>query len=106
MSSNPNFNMFARLRAAEDKEDFKNACDDLVRMYLDTSAVRGGALIIVQATLNTHSDDPFIFVLKCDFEPKIARITESSLVSEVEMAISARNMKSIMYPYMLEEDER
>lgn len=103
LSSNPNFNMFARLRAAEDKEDFKNACDDLVRMYLDTSAVRGGALIIVQATLNTHSDDPFIFVLKCDFEPKIARITESSLVSEVEMAISARNMKSIMYPYMLEE---
>ncbi|MFM9279604.1 DUF3900 domain-containing protein [Paenibacillus jiagnxiensis] len=103
LSSNPNFNMFARLRAAGDKEDFKNACDDLVRMYLDTSAVRGGALIVVQAVMNTHSDDPFIFVLKCDFEPKIARISESSLISEVEMAISARNMKSIMYPYMLEE---
>lgn len=103
LSSNPNFNMFARLRAASDKENFKNACDDLVRMYLDTSAVRGGALIVVQAIMGTHSDDRFIFVLKCDFEPKIARISESKLVSEVEMAISARNMKSIMYPYLIEE---
>lgn len=103
LSSNPNFNMFARLCAAENEDDFKNACDDLVRMYLDTSAVRGGALIIVQAVMNTHSEQPFIFVLKCDFEPKIARISESNLISAVEMAISARNIKSIMYPYMIEE---
>lgn len=104
LDSNPNFNMFARLRGAEDKDDYKNACDDLVRGYLETSSVRGGALIVVQAVLSTHSDDPFIFVLKCDFEPKIARISdERSLISQVEMAISARNMKSIMYPYMLEE---
>lgn len=104
LDSNPNFNMFARLRAAEDTEDFKNACDDLVRAYLDTSAVRGGAMIIVQATLENYSEDPFIFVMKCDFEQKIARISdERSLVNQVEMAISAKSMKSIMYPHMLEE---
>lgn len=104
LDSNPNFNMFARLRAADDKEDYKNACDDLVRGYLDTSSVRGGALIVVQAELEKYSEDPFIFVLKCDFEPKIARISdERSLIRQVDMAISARNMKSIQYPYMQEE---
>lgn len=104
LDSNPNFNMFARLRGADDKESFKNACDDLVRSYLDTSSVRGGALIISQAVLSTHSDEPFIFVMKCDFEQKIVRISdEKSLISEVEMAISARNIKSILYPHMLEE---
>ncbi|CAM2779237.1 DUF3900 domain-containing protein [Paenibacillus sediminis] len=104
LSSNPNFNLFTRLRASDDKESFKNACDDLVRSYLDTSSVRGGALIIAQTQLMTHQDDPIIFVMKCDFEQKIARISdEKSLVSEVEMAISARNMKSIQYPYMPEE---
>ncbi|NWL90127.1 MULTISPECIES: DUF3900 domain-containing protein [unclassified Paenibacillus] len=104
LDSNPNFNMFARLRGAEDKEDYKNACDDLVRSYLDTSSVRGGALIVIQAKLEKYSEDPYIFVLKCDFEPKIARISdERSLISTVEMAISARNMKSILYPHMYEE---
>lgn len=104
LDSNPNFNLFLRLRTTDNKEDYKNACDDLLRSYLDTSAVRGGALIIVQAVLSTHLDDPFIFVLKCDFEQKIARISdEKSLVSQVEMAINARNMKSIQYPYMPEE---
>lgn len=104
LDSNPNFNMFARMRAAGDKEEFKNACDDVVRAYLDTSAVRGGALILVQAVLENYSEDPFIFLLKCDFEQKIARVSdEKSLVNEVEMAISARSMKSIMYPYLIEE---
>ncbi|MHA0857979.1 DUF3900 domain-containing protein [Paenibacillus sp. CMAA1364] len=104
LDSNPNFNLFLRLRTTDNSEDFKNACDDLIRSYLDTSAVRGGALIIVQAVLPTHLDDPFIFVFKCDFEQKIARISdEKSLVSQVEMAINARNMKSIQYPYMPEE---
>ncbi|ANS74584.1 hypothetical protein AWM70_08280 [Paenibacillus yonginensis] len=104
LDSNPNFNMFARMRAATDKQEFQYACDDVVRAYLDTSAVRGGALIAVQATLENYSEDPFIFLLKCDFEQKIARISdERSLVNQVEMAISARSMKSIMYPYMLEE---
>ncbi len=104
LTSNPNFNLFTRLRAVDNKEDFKNACDDLVRSYLETSSVRGGALIITQAKLDTHFDDPFIFVMKCDFEQRIARISdERSLISEVEMAISARNMKSIQYPHMPEE---
>lgn len=104
LDSNPNFNMFARLRAVDNKEDFQNACDDLIRSYLDTSATRGGALVIVQAQMTSHGDDPFIFVLKCDFEQNIARISdEVQLISQVEMAISTRNMKSIQYPHMLEE---
>ncbi|WP_411342480.1 DUF3900 domain-containing protein [Paenibacillus sp. WLX1005] len=104
LTSNPNFNLFARLRTVDNKDDFKNACDDLVRSYLDTSSVRGGALIVSQVKLDTHLDDPFVFVMKCDFEKQIARISdERSLISEVEMAISARNMKSIQYPHMPEE---
>ena len=60
--------------------------------------------IVVHATPNRHTDQPILFVLKCDFEPKIARITdERNLISHVEMAISARNMKSIQYPHMPEE---
>jgi hypothetical protein len=104
LDSNPNFNLFTRLRTTDNKEDYKNACDDLIRSYLDTSSVRGGALIVVQAMLSTHLDDPFVFVLKCDFEQKIAQISnEKNLVSQVEMAINARNIKSIQYPYMPEE---
>ncbi|GAF07462.1 hypothetical protein JCM16418_1478 [Paenibacillus pini JCM 16418] len=37
LTSNPNFNMLVRLRTVDDKEDYKNACDDLLRIYLDTS---------------------------------------------------------------------
>ena len=71
---------------------------------MDTSAVRGGALIAVQATLSKLFDTPFLFILKCDFEPKIARIAdERSLISTVEMAISARSMKSILFSNMPEE---
>lgn len=103
LDSNPNFNQLTRLRAADDKESFHNFGDDLLRSYLDTSAVRGGALIISQAIMPSHGDEPFVFIMKCDFEPKIARISdERSLISQVEMAISARNMKSIQYPYMVE----
>lgn len=104
LDSNPNFNQLTRLRAADDKESFHNFGDDLVRSYLDTSAVRGGALIITQATMPSNGDEPFVFIMKCDFEQKIARISdEHSLISQVEMAISAKNMKSIQYPYMPEE---
>ncbi|WP_081757101.1 DUF3900 domain-containing protein [Gorillibacterium massiliense] len=104
LSSNPNFNLFQRLRLADSKESFQNGCDDMVRMYMDTSAVRGGAFIAVAAKLTRFFDEPFLFVLKCDFEPKVARISdERSLISQVDMAISARNMKSIQYPHMPEE---
>lgn len=104
LDSNPDYNLLQRLRSAEDAERFHSIADELVRIYMDTSAVRGGALIAVQATLSKLFDQPFLLILKCDFEPKIARIAdERSLISTVEMAISARSMKSILYPHMPEE---
>lgn len=104
LDSNPNYNLLQRLRTASSQQDFLNYCDDLVRAYMDTSAVRGGALIIASAKLTQYFDEPFIFVLKCDFEQKIVRIAdEKTLVAQVDMAISARNMKSIQYPFMPEE---
>lgn len=102
--SNPNYNLFQRLRVATTKEQFHYACDDVLRSYMDTSAVRGGAFIVAAAKVNELFDEPFVFVLKCDFESKIARISdERSLISKVDMAISARNIKSIQYPHMPEE---
>lgn len=104
LGSNQNYNLFQRLREADSKERFIGIADELVRIYMDTSAVRGGAFIIALSKLNTYFDEPFLFLLKCDFEPKIARISdERSLVSQVEMAISARSIKSIQYPHMPEE---
>ncbi|SFI51231.1 protein of unknown function [Paenibacillus sp. UNC496MF] len=104
LDSNPNYNTFQRLRTAADATEFHGFADELVRLYMDAAAVRGGAFIVVHATPNRYTDQPILFVLKCDFEPKIARITdERNLISHVEMAISARNMKSIQYPYMPEE---
>lgn len=104
LDSNPDYNLLQRLRSADTAERFHSIADELVRIYMDTSAVRGGALIAVQATLSKLFDTPFLFVLKCDFESKIARIAdERSLISNVEMAISARSIKSIQYPHMPEE---
>ncbi|MFD0711534.1 DUF3900 domain-containing protein [Paenibacillus sp. GCM10027626] len=104
LESNPNYNLLQRLRASSDKEDFHGFADELVRLYMDAAAVRGGVLIVVQATPTKHLSDPLLFILKCDFEPKIARIAdERNLISHVEMAISAKNMKSIQYPFMPEE---
>ncbi|GGD67504.1 DUF3900 domain-containing protein [Paenibacillus nasutitermitis] len=104
LDSNPNYNLFQRLRDAGTNQEFHSYADELIRLYMDAAAVRGGALIVVKATPNRHTDEPLLFILKCDFEPKIARISdEKSLISHVEMAISARNMKSIQYPFMPEE---
>jgi hypothetical protein len=104
LESNPNYNLFARIRYATNKQDFLNVSDELLGAYLHTSSVRGGAFIVASATLTKYFDEPFVFVMKCDFEPKIARITdEKSLLHQVEMAINAKNMKSIQYPYMPEE---
>ncbi|THF84154.1 DUF3900 domain-containing protein [Cohnella fermenti] len=104
LDTNPNYNLFQKLRTAKDKSQFHYACDDVLRTYMDTSSVRGGAFIVALAKLNELFDDPFVFLLKCDFESKIARIAdEKSLISRVEMAISARNIKSIQYPHMPEE---
>ena len=104
LTANPNYNLLQRLRTADNREQFLGFADEVVRVYMDTSSVRGGALIAATATMNTHFDEPFVFLMKCDFEPKIARISdERSLISHVEMAISARNIKSIQYPHMPEE---
>lgn len=104
LASNPNYNMIARCREARDREQYHNGCDDLLRAYIGTSSVRGGAFIVARAVLPKYFDEPFLFILKCDFEPKIARITdEDSLVGQVDMAISAKSMKSIQYPHMPEE---
>ncbi|GIQ68815.1 DUF3900 domain-containing protein [Xylanibacillus composti] len=103
-TSNPNYNLFQRLRMAYSLEAFAEAADELVRMYMDTAAVRGGALIAASVKLQPYFDEPFVFVLKCDFESKIARISdENSLISHVDRAISARNLKWILYPHMPEE---
>jgi hypothetical protein len=103
LSSNPNYNLFHNIISTQAKEDFLYQCDILVRLYMDTSSVRGGALIISRAKLPKYFDEPFLFIMKCDFEPNIARISDDkNLISQVEMAISARNIKSIQYPYMPE----
>lgn len=104
LGSNMNYNLFQRIREATDKERFHSLTDELIRIYMDTSAVRGGAFIVALCTLHTFFDEPFLFVLKCDFEPKIARISdERSLISQVEMAFSARSIKSIQYPHMMDD---
>ncbi|WP_159883636.1 DUF3900 domain-containing protein [Paenibacillus puerhi] len=103
LDSNPNYNLFARLRAADSLEEFMGHSDELVTAYMEASAIRGGAMFVVRAHINQLTDEPFLFVFKCDFEQKIARITdERSLLNRVEMAINAKNLKSIMYPHMPE----
>ena len=103
LTSNPNYNLFQRLRTAADKMEFQNFSDDLLRIYMDTNSVRGGAFVLATAKLNELYDDPFLFLFKCDFESKIARVSdERSLISQVEMAINAKNIKSIQYPHMPE----
>lgn len=104
LASNPNHNSFNRIRSATNIDEFSKGCRELIQMYTDTMAVRGGVLLIVSAKLNEYFDEPFVFVLKCDFEQNIASITdEKTLINNVEMAITTKNMKSIQYPYMPEE---
>lgn len=102
LDSNPNYALFQKMLAARSKEECKAPCHELVQSYLRTSQVRGGVLLLVKTTLDSLSDR-YLFLLKCDFEQKTAVITdEKSLISNVQMAINAKNMKSIMYPFMLE----
>nr|WP_279326669.1 DUF3900 domain-containing protein [Bacillus kexueae] len=104
LSSNPNYNLFHRLRFSEDIDSFQQGSEQVVSTYVDTSAVRGGVFLVVKAKLRKYFDDPFLFLMKCDFEPKVASIAdESSLIRNVEMAITTKGMKSIQYPYMPEE---
>ncbi|NEY20779.1 DUF3900 domain-containing protein [Bacillus ginsengihumi] len=104
LDSNPNYNLFSRARFAETKEHFTTASKEIIRTYLDTNAVRGGAFLIAAAKMRKYFDEPFLFIMKCDFEPKVATITDAStLIRTVEMAITTKNMKSIQYPHMPEE---
>ncbi|MBM7619276.1 hypothetical protein JOC95_001125 [Bacillus tianshenii] len=104
LGSNPNYNLFHRIKFAETMEQFSKASEEVARTYTDTTAVRGGVLIIARAKLNKYFDEPFVFVLKCDFEQKVASITdEKTLIHNVQMAITTKNMKSIQYPFMPEE---
>lgn len=104
LTSNPNYNLFHRARFSESKEDFQQESEKFSIAYVDTSAVRGGAFIVARAKLRKYFDDAFVFILKCDFEPKVASISdETTLIRQVEMAITTKNMKSIQYPFMPEE---
>ncbi|WP_182503071.1 DUF3900 domain-containing protein [Peribacillus huizhouensis] len=104
LDSNPNYNLFNRVRFADTKDQFHDENEQFVSAYLDTSAVRGGVFLIASAKLTKYFDEPFVFLLKCDFEPKVASISdEATLIQNVEMAITTKNMKSIQYPYMPEE---
>lgn len=104
LTSNPNYNVFTKVRNAATKEEFQEANEAIVGAYADTAAIRGGVLLIISAKLRKYLDEPFLFIMKCDFEPKVASISdESTLIRNVEMAITTKNMKSIQYPYMPEE---
>ncbi|MGM9988506.1 MAG: DUF3900 domain-containing protein [Bacillaceae bacterium] len=104
LSSNPNYNLFQRVQTADSKEQFQRMNEAFAVTYTETAAVRGGVFLVAQAKLRKYFDDPFVFILKCDFEPKVASISnESTLIKNIEMAITTKNMKSIMYPYMEEE---
>ncbi|MFE7062585.1 DUF3900 domain-containing protein [Sutcliffiella sp. NPDC057660] len=104
LGSNPNYNLFHRIKFAETMEQFSKASEEVAATYTDTTAVRGGVLIVSRAKLNKYFDEPFVFVLKCDFEQKVASITdEKTLIHNVQMAITTKNMKSIQYPFMPEE---
>ncbi len=104
LDSNPNYNTFLRAVNAADKDAFQAISEEFITTYLDTSAVRGGAFLVARAKPKKYFDDAFIFIMKCDFEPKVASIAdESTLIRHVEMAITTKNMKSIQYPFMPEE---
>ncbi|MBM7662081.1 hypothetical protein JOC85_002888 [Bacillus mesophilus] len=104
LDSNPNYNLFQRVRFADSVEKFKDEGEKFVVAYTEASAVREGVFIIATAKLNQYFDNPFVFIMKCDFEPKVASISdETTLIRNVEMAITTKNMKSIQYPYMPEE---
>ncbi|MFC7392707.1 DUF3900 domain-containing protein [Scopulibacillus cellulosilyticus] len=104
LDTNPNYNLFHRARFVDNKDDFKEISEQFVSAYIDTSAVRGGVFLVASAKLRKYFDDPFVFIMKCDFEPKVASIAdETSLIRNLEMAITTKNMKSIQYPYMPEE---
>ncbi|MFK2826798.1 DUF3900 domain-containing protein [Bacillus sp. B190/17] len=104
LTSNPNYNLFAKAKAASSLLEFQEASEQFAALYTQTNAARGGVFIVTKAQIKKYFDDSFVFILKCDFEPKVASITDpTSLLQHVELAITTKNMKSIQYPYMPEE---
>ncbi|USG68076.1 DUF3900 domain-containing protein [Brevibacillus ruminantium] len=102
LDANPNYALLQRLLRAETVGESHEPTQEIIHSYLRTSQVRGGVLIIVRTRLETLNE-PYVFILKCDFEQKTAVITdEQSLIANVQMAINAKNMKSLMYPHMIE----
>lgn len=104
LDSNPNYALFQRALLAASVDDFKKGSVSFVETYLSTSAVRGGVFLVCQAKPKKYFDDPFLFLLKCDFQDDIAVLSDATtLLKKVERAITTKNMKSIQYPYMIEE---
>ncbi len=104
LESNPNYALFQRALHATTSTDFKKESESFVETYVQTSAVRGGVFLVCQAKPKKYFDDLFLFILKCDFQDDIAVLSDANtLVKKVERAITTKNMKSIQYPYMIEE---
>ena len=94
LDSNPNYNLFNRARLADTKEAFIEASEQFVRTYLDTSAVRG--VLSWHLVPRKYFEDKFVFMMKCDFEPKVARISDaSSLIKKVEISRQKHEKHSI-----------
>ena len=72
--------MFHRVRFAGSKTEFQEASEKFVENYLETSAVRGGAFLVATAVPRKFYDDAFVFILKCDFEPKVASIADAHVM--------------------------
>lgn len=104
LDSNPNYALFQRALIATTMDAFNQESEAFVNTYLKTSAVRGGVFLVCQAKPEKYYSDPFLFLLKCDFQDNIATLSDANtLIQKVERAITTKNMKSIQYPHMIEE---
>nr|WP_281251865.1 DUF3900 domain-containing protein [Virgibacillus ndiopensis] len=57
MGSNPNYNLFQKVRFAESTQDFQKVVEEIVQLYMDTSAIRGGALLVASTKLTKFFED-------------------------------------------------
>ncbi|GAK02673.1 LOW QUALITY PROTEIN: hypothetical protein JCM19037_923 [Geomicrobium sp. JCM 19037] len=104
LDSNPNYALFQKTIRAETSDVFTEHSNAFAKLYTETAAVRGGVFLVASAVPKKYFSDEFVFILKCDFEPKVASISdESSFCERSEYAITTKNMKSIQYPFMIEE---
>ncbi|MBM7633263.1 DUF3900 domain-containing protein [Geomicrobium sediminis] len=104
LDSNPNYALFQKTLRAETSDVFRQHSEEFAKLYTEASAVRGGVFLVMSAVPKKYYSDEFVFILKCDFEQKVASVTDSSsLLKKIEYAITTKNMKSIQYPFMIEE---